>query len=79
LGVAIGEVMSQVPPSRAPGGDADAARQGGLAEPASFDLQPPLPVGAEPLGVAIADLNGDDVVDIVTANRKSSDVSVGLQ
>jgi hypothetical protein len=38
-----------------------------------------LPVGAEPLGVAIADLNGDDVVDIVTANRKSSDVSVGLQ
>ena len=36
------------------------------------------PVGIRPLSVAVADLNGDTVPDLVTANFRSDDVSVLL-
>ncbi|GIW42689.1 MAG: hypothetical protein KatS3mg076_3266 [Candidatus Binatia bacterium] len=77
--VAIGGVMSQVPPSQATGGDADAPRLGKPAGAASFALQPALPVGDQPAGVTITDLNGDDLPDIMTANVESSDLSVWIQ
>ena len=38
----------------------------------------PVATGTSPLGVAIADFNGDGLVDLTTANRNSSNVSVLL-
>jgi VCBS repeat protein len=39
---------------------------------------PRIPVGSDPQGIAIADLNGDGRPDLVTANQGSNDVSVLL-
>ncbi len=45
---------------------------------AGFAALPTLTTGAEPRGVALARLNGDDLFDIVTANRAADSVSVFL-
>jgi hypothetical protein len=44
----------------------------------TFAPQQPFAVGAFPVSVAVADLNGDGIPDLVTANRDSNDVSVLL-
>lgn len=36
----------------------------------------PIPVGVEPRGMAVADFNGDGVLDVVVANRASNNVSL---
>lgn len=36
----------------------------------------PIPVGVEPRGMALADFNGDGVLDVVVANRGSNNVSL---
>src|SRR5207253_1043747 len=44
----------------------------------TFQAQRRFPVGSSPESVAIADVNGDGRLDIVTSNRTSNDVSVLL-
>jgi hypothetical protein len=45
---------------------------------AGFAALPTLTTGAQPLGVAIGDLNGDDLFDLVTANHAANTASVFL-
>ena len=44
----------------------------------SFVAPPSMPAGDRPVEVYLADLDGDDVLDIVTLNDHSEDVSVFL-
>lgn len=52
----------------------------GLPQPAMYDPAPESPflVGSRPSDIALADSNGDGVLDILTANLRSNDVSVLL-
>ena len=43
---------------------------------AQFVQEPPLPVGDGPRSLAVGDLNGDDTLDLATANLSSDDVSL---
>jgi hypothetical protein len=44
----------------------------------TFQAQQRFTVGAFPISVAVADVNGDSRLDVVTANNDSNDVSVLL-
>ena len=44
----------------------------------AFDRQAPVPVGAEPRGVALADFDADGRLDALTTNTFSSSVSISL-
>jgi len=44
----------------------------------SFATEQRLEVGDDPIALAAADVNGDDLLDLIAANRKSNDVSVLL-
>jgi hypothetical protein len=46
--------------------------RGGFSHPADY------PVGAEPLSLAVADFNGDDILDVATADRGSHEFAVLL-
>lgn len=50
----------------------------GAASTPAFEKPVRLPVGGQPVGVFIADLNGDGRPDIATANRATNDVSILL-
>ena len=50
----------------------------GSASTPAFEQPVRLPVGGQPVGVFIADLNGDGRPDIATANRATNDVSILL-
>jgi hypothetical protein len=43
-----------------------------------FETAPFIPTGAGPLAIEIADFNGDNQLDIVTANRAASSISLSL-
>jgi len=51
-----------------------AGKRGGV----DFAPGAPIPVGRHPVGLALADVNGDGHLDIVTANQTSRDVTVLL-